>query len=215
MCIFIYRFVSRSAFAQQDWVWEALGLSTGYSRTTADFVQLQLSVDLPAPASPAPPDGHQGNHQLTVHQPLFGAAFGHPANHVLLDAPTARADGRKEVCATLSIARPPQTLFDQVLYSRSADAKVTYLTEFELNRAQAEGDQPIILQNERLNALKQQPQQQKKKSTYITDGGHTTDSSSSSEKAATPIVTHKRTPVEEQHYQRLTQQRSVEALTSY
>ena len=97
MCIFIYRFVSRSAFAQQDWVWEALGLSTGYSRTTADFVQLQLSVDLPAPTSPAPPDGHQGDHQLTVHQPLFGAAFGHPANHVLLDAPTARADGRKEV----------------------------------------------------------------------------------------------------------------------
>ena len=106
--------------------------------------------------------------------------------------------------------RPRKTLFDKVLYFRSADAKVTYLTEFELNRAQAEGDQPIILQNERLNALKQQPQQQqKKKSTYITDGGHTTDSSSSSEKAATPIVTHKRTPVEEQHYQRLTQQRSV------
>ena len=86
---------------------------------------------------------------------------------------------------------------------------MTYLTEFELNRAQVIDDQQPFLQHERLNALKQQQQtqQQKKKSTYIIDGGHTTDSSSSSEKAATPTVNHKRTPVEEQHYQRLTQQR--------
>ena len=75
----------------------------------------------------------------------------------------------------------PPVLFQEE--KRSSDAKVTYLTEFELNRT------PQI-QHERLHALK---------STY--DGGNTTDSSSSSEQ------TPKRTPVEEQHYQRLQQQR--------
>ena len=81
----------------------------------------------------------------------------------------------------------------------------------------------FCFQHERLHALKpsnntSSGQSKKKKSTYIVDGGHTTDSSSSSEKAvvSTPPPaphphhapsSHKRTPVEEQHYQRLSQQR--------
>ena len=89
------------------------------------------------------------------------------------------------------VIAPPPGAFQE----ERRDAKVTYLTEFELNKNLS------YPQHERLNALK--VNQNRKKSTYIVDGGHTTDSSSGSEQQ--PPAKPMRTPLEEQHYQRLHQ----------
>ena len=84
---------------------------------------------------------------------------------------------------------------------RSNDAKVTYLTEYELNNPSPSNVPPSYeyLQHERLQALKPPPEP--KKSSYQVDGGHTTDSSSNSDR------------VQNQH-QLLTAQRSEDELSA-
>ena len=69
---------------------------------------------------------------------------------------------------------------------RSGDAKVTYLTEYELSQPNNSAE---YLQHERLTALKSTslpPEMINRNkgalSTYVVDGGHTTDSSTTSER---------------------------------